>query len=400
MPQYYYTAKSKEKKSEIADISQASSKKALAEKLKDKDLFLVEAEEIKEKNFFPFFNKVSLEDKIFFARNLRMMLSGGLSLSRSLKTIALQTENKRFRNVLLNIREEVHKGKSFSQALDMYPDMFSKIFRSVIKLSEETGKIEENLNILVNQFKKEHEIKSKVKSAMIYPSVILTAMVGVGIAMLVFVVPRMAETFESMEVELPITTRIFMAMGDFMASNWFLIPIILVAFILLLRMMAKTRKGKETIDTAVLKIPAVSQVIKKVNSARMARTLTSLLSSGVSIIKSLEILSESATNIHFKTAIEDSMQAVKKGDKLSEAFRPHSEILSVLMIQMIEVGEETGNTSEVLEETADFLEEDVFSAMDNLTSIIEPALMIVVGSAVAFFAFSMLIPIYSLLEGL
>ncbi|MGM0439195.1 MAG: type II secretion system F family protein [Patescibacteria group bacterium] len=398
MPQYYYTAKSKEKKGEITDLEKAADKSELARKLKERDLFLIEAKEIKSKNFLPFGGKVSLEDKIFFTRNLQMMLSGGLSLSRSLRTISLQTKNEHLRSVLLEVREEVHKGTSFSEALEIHSDVFSDLFISIIKLSEKTGRIEENLNILINQFKKEYQLKSEVKGSLMYPFVIIFAMVLVGVAMLILVVPKLAQTFNSMQMDLPITTRFFIALGSFLANSWYLIPVIIAIFFAAIKTAANTEKGKKLIDSLLFKLPVVSSVIIKINSARIARTLHSLLSSGISIVDSLEIISENTSNIYFKEAMKEAKISIKKGDNLSESLKPHSDIFSFLLIQMIEVGEETGKTSEVLDETAEFLEEEVFSSLKNLTSIIEPALMIIVGVAVGFFAFSMLMPMYSLLE--
>ncbi len=397
MPQYYYTAKSKEREGDVTDIAKAESKKKLADKLREEGLFLIEAEEVKKEGGF-FFGGISLQDKIFFLRNLRMMLSGGLSLSRSLRTIAKQIKNEKLRSILLAVREDIQKGETLSQAMGKYPDEFSKMFINVLRLSEETGKLEENLGILINQFEKEDQLKSEVKGALVYPAVIAVAMIVVGIVMLIFVVPMLSDTFESMGAELPITTRFFIGLGEFLAAYWFLIPLILISIFFSLKFTLKTSKGKYIFDTMVLKVPIVSRVVKKINSARAARTLNSMLSSGISIIKSLDIIAESMANVHFKEALNSSAESIKKGSKLSEALNPHSHLFSFLMIQMIEVGEETGNTSEVLEKTADFLEEEVFSAMKNLTSVIEPALMIVVGVAVGFFAFSMLTPIYSIMD--
>ena len=400
MPQYYYTAKSKESGSEITDISRADDKKELEEKLRAENLFLIEAEEIKTSRGLSLSSGVSLEDKIFFTKNLQMMLSGGLSMSRSLKTIATQVKSERLRGILLSIREDIQQGRTLSESMSSYPDVFSKMFVSIIKLSEETGQIEENLDILINQFQKEHQLKSEVKGALIYPAVIVFAMIGVGLAMLILVVPRLSDTFSAMDTELPITTRFFIWLGDFAASYWYLVPIIIIGAIFSIKMIYKTKKGREIFDSLILKIPVVSETVKKINTARIARTLNSLLSSGISLLKSLEIIAESTTNVHFENALMDSSESIQRGDKLSESMRPHINLFSFLLIQMIEVGEETGKTSDVLAETADFLEEEVFSSMKNLTSIIEPVLMIIVGTAVGFFAFSMLIPIYSLLEAL
>lgn len=397
MPQYYYTAKSKESEKRIADVTKAESERDLAKKLKKEGLFLIEAEKIKEGGI-TIGKKVDLDDKIFLARNLKMMLSGGLSLTRSLRAISIQTNNNYLRGILLNVRKEIQKGKSFSEALSEYEDIFSKMFISVIKLSEETGQIEENLDILISQFKKEKELKSEVIGALIYPAVITFAMLLVGVAMLILVVPQLTTTFESVQMDLPAPTRFFMWLGDVVVESWYFLLLIIIFLGGLLKMILKTEKGKLLLDSLFLKLPLISTTVKKINSARIARTLNSLLSSGVSMIKSLNIISESTTNLHFKKAIDQSIESVQKGDKLSESLRPNIEIFSNILIQMMEVGEETGQMTDVLSETADFLEEEVYNSLKNMTSVIEPALMIVVGAAVGFFAFSMLLPIYSLMD--
>ncbi len=397
MPQYYYTAKAREKNREVSDIISATDKKELASKLRREGLLLLKAEEVNE-NLISFGSKVSLKDKIFFTRNLQVMLSGGLSLSRTLSIIAVQTKNKNLRNALIDVREEVQKGNSFSEALDKYPDIFSKMFRSVIKLSQETGKMEENLEILTEQLKKEYELKSKVRGALIYPAVIVFAMGIVGVAMLVLVVPQLAQTFESMNTELPITTRFFIGLGAFLGNNWLLMIFLIVVLIFILKKAVKTEGGKRALDYLLLRTPLFSSVVKKTNTASVSRTLNSLLSSGVSLVRGLDIVSDSVSNIYFRDALKEAAEEIKEGERLSSALYPYTDLFSSLMVQMIEVGEETGETSKVLSEVSDFMEEEVFALTKNLASVIEPVLMILIGGAVGFFAFSMLIPIYSLLE--
>ena len=397
MPQYYYTAKSKNSEKKITDVMKADNERDLVKKLKKEELFIIESEEIKAGGI-TIGKKVDLDDKIFLARNLKMMLSGGLSLSRALRTISLQTNNNHLRSILLKVRDEIHEGKSFSEALSRYDDIFSKMFISVIKLSEETGQIEENLDILISQFKKEKELKSEVIGALIYPAVITFAMLLVGVAMLILVVPQLTSTFDSVQMDLPAPTRFFMWLGDVVVESWYILLTAIISLGVLLKVSLKTKKGKRLLDSLFLKLPLISNVVKKINSARIARTLNSLLSSGISMIQSLEIISESTSNLHFKEAIEEAIESVQKGDKLSESLRFNIEIFSNILVQMMEVGEETGQMTNVLSETADFLEEEVYNSLKNMTSIIEPALMIVVGAAVGFFAFSMLLPIYSLMD--
>lgn len=395
MPQYYYTAKSK--KAEVTNLMSASDKKELARKLREEGLFLTKAEEVNKKDN-SLFKRVSLADKIFLTRNLQMMLSGGLSLSRTLGILSLQTKNKTLKRALFDIREEVHKGKSFSEALGRHPHIFSKMFRSVIQLSEETGKIEENLGVLTKQMEKEHKLRSKVRGVLIYPAVIVVTMVAVGIVMMIFVVPRLTQTFEEMGVTLPFTTQIIVGFANLLVNGWHYLLIAVVLFVLLVRYLVKTKRGKKLIDFILLRTPIVSSVIKKNNSAYTARTLNSLLASGVSIVRGLEIILENIPNSYFKEAIEEAIEEVKKGENLSVALKPHAHLYSLLLIQMIEVGEETGQTSKVLSKTSDFLEEEVFTLTNNLASIIEPLLMVVIGVFVGFFALSMLLPMYSVLE--
>ncbi len=359
-----------------------------------------EASTKKRKSFFSFsiLNNVSLSEKVFFTKNLQVMLSGGLSLSRALQILSIQTRNKRFKNVLLDINERINKGESFSQALAKHSDIFSEIFRSMIQLSEETGTMEKNLDILSIQMDKEYELKSRIKGALIYPSVIVFSMIGIGILMLIVVVPELTKTFNEVGVSLPLSTQIVIGFTDLMFNYWYVLPFFVLTAYFLIRKASKTKRGKRFIDFLMLKTPFVSSVIKKTNSAYTARTLSSLLASGVPIIRGLEIISESLSNIYFKKAILDSITSVKKGDSLSKSLRSYSNLYSLLMIEMIEVGEETGETSKVLIRTAEFLEEEIFNLTKNLSSIIEPILIVIIGGAIGFFAISMLQPIYSIMH--
>ncbi len=402
MPQYFYTAKSKEKERRVSDVMKAKNRKELAKKLRQKNLFLIEAKKKRDKKSFsiPFFNKVSLADKIFLSKNLAMMLSGGVSLSRTLKTLSVQSKNEKLKSVLLDIREEVSKGKSLSESMEDHSDIFSKVFRSMIQIAEETGTIEETLKTLTEQLEKEHQIKSEVKGALIYPTVIVCTMVVIGIVMLTVVVPVLSDTFDALQADLPFTTRFVIAFGNLLAENWYLLPFLLLLIFIIGKMVFKTRKGKRSLDRLILKTPLISKLVKKRNSAYTARTLNSLLSSGVSIIKALEIIEENLSNTYFKEALSESSEKIKRGSNISESLKPYSNLFSVVLIQMIEVGEETGRTAEALSTTAEFLEEEVFNTTKNMASLLEPILMVVIGVSIGFFALSMLQPMYSILEAL
>ncbi len=405
MPKYFYTAKSLKGEIKIG-VLETEDVHQLAKTLKEQGFILIKAEieeEAKKEKFkitLPFLGGVSLQEKIFFTRNLQVMITAGLSLPRALAALASQSRNKKFQKALLNIREEIVKGKRFSEASAKYPDIFSELFLNMVKVGEEAGTLEDVLKILSRQMEKENELKSKVKGAMLYPAVIVVAMVGIGILMLIMVVPKLADTFEELEMELPVTTQLVISLATFLVEKWYLVILILIFLILILLRATKTKKGKRAIDTLLLKIPIASPIIRKTNSASTVRTLSSLIASGVPIVRSLEIVSGTLGNIYFKEAIEEAAEKVRKGEKLSDALKPYQDIYPVTVIQMIAVGEETGETSSILSKLADFFEEEIGRDTENLASIIEPVIMIVIGAAVGFFAISMIQPMYSMLEAL
>jgi len=404
MPRYNYIGKTLQGEPRSGTL-EAKNQHQLARILRIEGCILISAESgeaKKEKRKFtiliPSLGWISLTEKIMFARNLRVMIAAGVPLPRGLEILASQSKKEKFKKILLNIREEVIKGKAFSDALGKYVNVFSELFISMVKVGEETGTMEEVLRVVVKQMEKEHEIKSKIKGAMVYPIVILLAMISIGILMLILVVPKLSQVFTDMGVELPMTTKLVIAFGGFLAKFWYTLPLMVIFLIVLFRLILKTKIGKLVFDTFILKIPIFSPIIKKTNSAHTIRTLSSLIAAGVPIVRSLEIVSNSLSNVNYKKAISQAAEKVRKGDKLAEVLKGHENIYPSLIIQMIEVGEETGETSNILEKLADFFEEEVTNATKNLSAVIEPVLMLIIGAAVGFFAISMIQPIYSMLE--
>jgi type IV pilus assembly protein PilC len=406
MPTYFYTAKSISGESK-SGTREAKDEHELARILRQEGYVLISAtleEKIKEKRKLRipllFFGKVKLKEKIFFTRNLRVMIAAGLPLPRALKTLAEQSKNKKFRDALEDIKEEVIKGRSFSQALSRHSNIFSELFQNMIKVGEESGTLEEVLRVLAEQMERENELKSKIKGALIYPAVIITAMLGIGILMLIMVVPRLAQTFEELKIELPMTTRFVIFLGNFLAQKWYLALLIILGLVILIRAAIRTKIGKRIIDNITLRIPIVSTLVKKTNSAYTARTLSSLIVAGVPIARSLEIVSRTLGNIYFQEAIAATVDKVKKGEKISTTLKAYQHLYPLIVIQMIEVGEETGETSTVLAKLADFFEEEVTTTTKNLSAVIEPVIMLLIGGAVGFFAISMIQPMYSMLQAI
>jgi type IV pilus assembly protein PilC len=318
-------------------------------------------------------------------------------LPKSLEILSLQLKSKKLKAALLQIKEEIIKGESFSNTLSNYPNIFSELFQSMIKVGEETGTLEKVLEVLSLQMERENDLKSKIKGAMVYPAVIICAMIGIGILMLVTVVPQLAATFVELDIELPATTRFVIFLGNFLAQKWYLAIIFLFFLAFLFWQFLKTKLGKRITDSITLKLPIISPMIKNTNSAYTVRTLSSLIAAGVPLPRALEITSRTLGNIYYQNALMEAAEKVRKGEKLSEALKPYETIYPLTVIQMVSVGEETGETSNVLTRLADFFEEEVSNSTKNLASVIEPVLMLIIGAAVGFFAVSMIQPMYSML---
>lgn len=399
MPKYFYTARSPTGESK-SGVQEAKDEYQLAKTLRQEGLILIRAETKKEKKkfqiFFPSFG-IPLSEKMFFTRNLEVMISAGIPLPRAILSLKEQAKNKKFKKALEKIGQEITKGTKFSDALSDFPNIFNEFYQNMVKVAEETGNLEEVLGILAKQMERENEMKSKIIGALIYPAVVILAMVGIGVLMLIMVVPKLAETFKELEVELPMTTKIVIGLGEFLSQKWYLFFGVLIFLVLFFLQILKTKTGKKIFDNLSLKIPIISGLIQKTNSASTARNLSSLISGGVSLTRALEITANTLGNFFYKEALISAVERVKKGEKLSLALKSYQKIYPLTLIQMIEVGEETGETSEVLSKLAEFYEEEVSNVTKNLVSIIEPVLMLFIGGVVGFFAVSMVQPMYSML---
>jgi len=402
MPKYSYIAKSQKGETKKG-LSTAKDESELARFLKQENLLLISAKvktDAKKETFLKkisFLDRVSLTEKIMFTRNLQVMVSSGIALPRAMNILAKQTKNKKFSKTILDIERKIVKGIKFSESLRAYPSVFSELFISMIEVGEESGTLEQCLGTLTEQMVRQDELSSKIKSAMIYPLVIITAMLGIGFAMLLFVVPSIAATFDELNVSLPATTQFVIWLGNTMVSKWYLGLIIIGLLTAFFVRVGNTKKGKKAIGFLMLRIPVINVIVKNINSAKMARTLGSLISSGVPLTRSLEILSNVLGNVYYQEAMLDASVKIQKGIKLSDVLETYQNIFPILVVQMIAVGEETGATVSILGKLADFFEKEVANATNNLAAIVEPLVMLLIGGAVGFFAISMVQPMYSML---
>lgn len=350
--------------------------------------------------FLDRFYSIPLSEKMMFARNLAVMISSGLPLSKSIANFTAQSKNKRFIKVLESIQEDIQTGSTLADGLARYPGIFNELFVNMIRVGETGGNLEEVLNILAGQLEKEHELISKIRGAMVYPAVIIVAMIGIGILMMLYVVPQITGVFKDLNATLPPTTQFIISASEALKNHSFLLLIILIILIVLAKIALSTSVGRKISGIVIINIPVVKNIVIKLNCARFSRIYSSLLKSGVSSVESLKILSRTLPNYYYKRALKNAAENIQKGINLSRIIYEEKRIFPVLVPQMIEVGEETGKTEAVLLKLAEFYEEEVNQLTKNLSSIIEPVLMLLIGSAVGFFAVSILQPMYSVLENI
>ncbi|MCK4265632.1 type II secretion system F family protein, partial [Candidatus Babeliales bacterium] len=380
----------------------AKNKDELERKLKNLGLAVIFFKEEKDKKstieISKILKRVSIVDKMLFTRHLGVMLKAGLPFSRSIAVLSEQTNNAYFVDILQLVQEDIQKGSSLADSLAKHPKVFDNLFVSMIRVGEMGGNLEEVLDILYTQLKKEHELSSRIKGAMMYPAVIIFAMIVIGTLMMIFVVPSLLNIFREMEVELPLSTQIIVFVSDALKNHGILIFLGFIILASLFFQCIKTSKGKKYFDYFLLRLPTIKGIIAKVNMARFSRTLSSMIASGISIVEALKIISDTLGNTYYRESIKDACHHVQKGIELSEVIGKHEKLYQPLMIHMIEVGEETGTLEDTLKQVAEFYESEIEQITSNLSSIIEPILMLIIGGAVGFFAISMIQPMYGIMD--
>ncbi len=403
MPIFTYRAK-KMSGEEKGGIMEAKDRFELARFLRQEEYTIISFKEKKERqrSIFNFVGLigVSVSAKIIFSRNLGVMILAGLPLTRALDILSRQTKNKKFKKIIIVLIESVQKGVPLSEAMKIYPNVFSSLFIAMVRVGEESGKLSESLKLVAEQLERDHVLTRKIKGALIYPAIIIIAMIVIGILMLLYVVPTLVSTFKELNVELPMSTKVVIFTSDFLVNHPVSVTGIFLALIFVFFWLGRTERGKRLFSTVLLRLPLFSAIVKKINSARTSRTLASLIGSGINIIEALSITKDVLQNHRYKQILENAKADVQKGSLISESFKKASDIYPLLVGEMMAVGEETGKLSEMLNRLAVFYEDEVAEATKDLATVIEPLLMVVIGAIVGFFAISMIKPMYSMMSGL
>jgi len=335
-------------------------------------------------------------DRIMFAKNLSAMLRAGLPLTRALSVLERQISSKQWKKVFSALQDNLAKGVALSASLAQYPKIFNQLFTSMVAAGEESGNLAGSLSIVGEELEKSYELKKKVRGAMMYPAIILCLMLAIAVLMFVYVLPKLTATFKDFHADLPLSTRIIIGASDFFQDH--LVGILggIVAVVLLIILFARSSVGKRAIDKVVLKLPIAGLISQEINSARTARTLSSLLSSGVAMIPALKITTDVVQNVHYKAMLAEAAEKVQKGASLQSMFSPRTDLYPSFVGEMMGVGEETGTLTKSLLEVAAFYESEVDQKTKDMSTVIEPLLMIFIGLGVGFFALAMISPIYSL----
>jgi len=343
--------------------------------------------------------KVPLVEKMAFTRHLALMIRAGFSLPQALLVLLAQVKSLYFKDVIEQLSEALSHGQLFSEALAKFPKVFPEIYINMVRVGEASGNLEEVLNLLAEQLRKEHELKSRVQGAFMYPMVILIAMAGVGIFMLIFIIPKLTSTLKDLGVPLPFMTQVIINTSDWVANNVFLFLGIIVAVTWALVHWVKRPSGHRTLSWLLLHFPIAQKLTKQINAARLSRTLGSLLSSGVPLIEAFEITARTITNPYYQAALRAVAERIPKGEKLEPNLARFPKLFPPLITQMVGVGEEAGVLTDILTHLANFYEEEVDTATKNLGSLLEPILLIMIGTAVGFFVVSMLMPMFAVYQG-
>jgi type IV pilus assembly protein PilC len=339
---------------------------------------------------------VKQDDLVNFTRQLATMINAGLPLSSALSILQEQS-NPAMASVVTKVLKDVEGGKSLAGALQEHPDIFNRVYVQLVRAGEAGGVLDNVLRRLADTLEKQKDFRAKTKSAMIYPVIVLVAMVVVAFIMMVFVMPQLTQMYQEFEAELPLPTKVLISVSNFMAQFWWVFIGGTIAAVLGLRTWSKTEQGEKAIDQFILKLPVVGVLRKKLVLTEFSRTLALLITAGVSLLESLDIVSEALDSISFREVISQAKDEVEKGVSLSQALEVH-DIFPPILPQMVSVGEETGRIDEILEKLSEYYEKESEYAVKNLTTMMEPMIMIILGVGVGFMAISIIMPIYNLTD--
>lgn len=397
----FFIYKARDDRGEIIEgIIDAVSVDVAANFLSDKNLVIIDIRQKSSndaKDFFlHFFKRVRSKDLVVFFRQLSVMIRANLPIMEALRILLKQTNNQYLRIVIADVANEVDGGSKLSVAMANFPDVFSGFYVNVIRSGETSGRLSEVMDYLADQQEKDYELQSKIRGAMLYPAFIIVALTTVGIIVMTFVIPQMIQMLSEAGATLPLPTRILIGTANFLKNFW---SILLVALVVVIGLVSyaikKTVDGRMIFDIFKIKMPVFGEMFKKIYIVRICRSFNTLLRGGVPIARALEVVKEVVDNSIYRDILVQAIKDVDEGNPLSESFAANKE-MPLMVSQMMNVGEETGKLDEVLDRLTDFYSREINNSINNLSTIIEPLIMVVLGIAVGGFVAAVILPMWQL----
>ena len=397
---FYYKARTKEGKVHRGTI-EASSRKAVLDILEKYGLHVTSLKEAEKVGFFqkeiPLGRGISQKDLVIFTRQFGVMLKSAVPPVEALRTQVALTENPIFREKILRMAEAVEQGSALSQAFSLYPKIFNPFYVSIIKSGEATGKVADSLNYLADHLEREYNLHQKIRGAMIYPAFVIVVFVAAFFLVTFFIIPRLTEILKSFSEQLPFTTKLLISLSDFVRKGgWVLVLFLLGLLFFSPQILKRFSKTSKFYDELILKIPVLGDFNKKIYLTRFAENLSVLISAGLPITQALRITQEIVDNSIYKKIIKETEERVARGERISAVFSQYPEKIPTFVTQMISTGEETGRLESTLMDVVNFYRQEIERTTANLTTILEPVLIICLGIGIAVLAVSVFVPLFKM----
>lgn len=398
MANFSYTARNPKTGQKVKATVSADNEQVAAKLIQKQGLTPLDLTRDKSGNRFSF-GRIKTKDKVLFSRQLATLINAGLPLVQSLRNVSHQTSNKKFQAVINQVITDVEAGTSFANALEKHPQVFNRVYVSLVAAGEASGTLDQGLERLAIQQEKDADIISKVRGAMVYPIIVLLVMMGVVTFMIVKVLPQVQSIYAGLPggVELPILTRVLLAVSTFIRHFWWLVIILIAVAIFFGSRWARTLGGRSFIDRAKMKAWPIGKLYMKMYMARFARTGTTLVASGVPLIQVMDITGEAVDNVHIQNSLKRATEKVKGGKSLSESLENDTNFLE-LVPNMLKIGEESGAMEDMMAKVADYYEKEVDNEIKTISTIIEPVMMIMMGIMAIIIVAAILLPIYGLVN--
>jgi type IV pilus assembly protein PilC len=396
MPIFRYKAKNEHGET-VSGKVEANNESQAAALLRSRQLLVISVRTSSDIGFSAIqqlFTGVNKDEIVNLTRQLATMITAGLPLTDGLRILEAQSKPS-IQKMISGIIREIENGSTFAKALQKYPDDFSRVYIQLVRAGEAGGVLDNVLERLADNLEKEKEFRSKTKGALIYPVIVVLAMLVVGAIMMIFVIPKLTEMYEDFGADLPIATQILIDISNFFVNFWWLMIIAIIGGFFAFQSWVKTKAGRRSYDEFMLKLPVFGELRQKIILTEFARTMSLLLSAGVSLLEALQIVTDAIDNVVYRDALEDAAQQVEKGVTLAQSIGAY-DVFPPILSQMMLVGEQTGKLDDVLLKLSRYFQSETEQAIKNMTTALEPMIMIVLGVGVGMMVIAIIMPIYNL----